>query len=464
MKKKDLTEVVNLLLSEVAQVKNLDADIVMDALKEALASAARKYLQLHKRVDVDIDSETNEVQVFLRVEVVDDYPDYDLSMTAEEVAKMDEGYMLVQDAQEFMEDARPGDFLEMEIPVENFGRQAIQTAKQFLIQRVKEAERNKVYDVYRNKVGMLVSGTVARSEKRALYVTIGQNVEAVMPENGQIRKEKLKRGSSVKAVIDEVNDSTKGGSQIILSRTSGRFLAELFKQEVPEIGEGNVDIKGVARDPGFRAKIAVVSRDNRIDPVGACVGMRGMRVQSIVRELSNERIDIVHWTDDMPTYIRRALSPANIVKMIDVTGTRRTVVIVADTDLAQAIGRNGQNIRLASQLIGRILDVYGETEWSEKSDEERQEALQPRPSDTSRESRQAAGRLEGLFRQAPVAEVSADSEKDADEEDENRVNSEETETIDGMEAMVQAGIDAQVEETLEEKDEMVPEERENPEN
>ncbi|HSQ41957.1 MAG TPA: transcription termination factor NusA [Fibrobacteraceae bacterium] len=448
MKKNELTEVIDKLLKDVAAIKNLDADLVMEALKESLASAARKFLQLQKRVDVEINSETNEVEVFLRVEVVDDYPDYDLSMTAEEVAKMDEGYMLLDDAREFNEDAQPGDLLEMEIPVENFGRQAVQTAKQFLIQKVKEAERGKVFETYRNKVGMLITGTVTRSEKKSIFVSIGKNIEAVMLESGQIRKEKLKRGVAVKAVIEEVSDSAKGGAQVILSRTSGKFLAELFRQEVPEIGEGTVEIKGVARDPGFRAKIAVLSRDNRIDPVGACVGMRGNRVQAIVRELSNERIDIVNWSEDLSTYIRRALSPANIVKMIDVAGTRRTVIIVADIDLAQAIGRNGQNVRLASILVDRVLDVFGETEWTGKSDEEKQKELAPRPSDMAREARSQKGRLEGLFRNATPSFT--------DETDEN-------EDLDGMEAVAQAGADAAVEEQDESIDPVIPTDRENSE-
>lgn len=442
MKKNELSEVVTKLLKEVATIKNLDAEMVLSALKDALSSAARKFLQLQKRVDVEIDPETSEVRVFLRVEVVDDYPDYDLSMSAEEVAAMDEGYMLLDDAREFNEDAQPGDLLEMEIPVENFGRQAVQTAKQFLIQRVKEAERSKVFEIYRNKVGMLITGSVTRTEKKSLFVSIGKNIEAVMLESGQIRKEKLKRGVPVKAVIEEVSDSAKGGAQVILSRTSGKFLAELFRQEVPEIGEGSVEIKGVSRDPGFRAKIAVASRDGRIDPVGACVGMRGNRVQTIVRELSNERIDIVNWSEDLPTYVRRALAPANIVKMIDVTGTRRTVIIVADADLAQAIGRNGQNVRLASNLVGRNLDVYGETEWAGKSDDEKQQVLTPRPTDLSRENRTRQGKLDSLFRKAPIA----------------------SEEMDGMEALEKAGIDARIEEQDEETDPVVPEDRENPEN
>ena len=445
MKKKGLSELVEVLLQEVAEFKNIDKDVVLDSLKDALSSAARRYLQLQNRVDVDIDVETGEVSVFLRVEVVDDYPEYDLDMSAEEVAELDEGYMLVQNAQRFNENAQHGDFLEMEIPIANFGRQAIQTAKQFLIQRVKEAERAQIYESYKNKVGMLITGTVMRTEKRAHYVSIGPNVEGVLLESGQIRKEKLKRGSPVKAIIESVNEASRAGSQIVLSRTCGKFLEELFRQEVPEIAEGTVEIKGTARDPGFRAKIAVLSRDSRIDPVGACVGMRGMRVQSIVRELSNERIDIVHWSEELPTYIRRALSPANVSRIFDVEGVQRSVVVVSDADLAQTIGRNGQNVRLASNLLGRTIDVFGESDWAEKTEEEKQIIIQPRSEDLRKEQKEAGKSLKELF-------------------DEENTSTSKTDELDGIEAMVQAGEDAAVEQDLEDADEMVPLDRENLEN
>lgn len=365
-------------LKSLVQDKNVEDSIVTSALKDALISAARKYLQINKKIDVDIDTETDEIRVFLRVEVVDDYPDYDTEMSAEEVEELDEGYMLVQEAQEFNEDAQPGDLLEMEVPVSAFGRQAIQTAKQFLIQRIRTAERDKIYETYRSRIGTMINGEVVRIENKNLIVSIGRQTEAVLPAKEQIAKERFHQGSSVKAVIADVTDSTKGGAQVILSRANGDFLKELFRQEVPEIYEGTVEVKGVSRDPGFRAKIAVYSRDERIDPVGSCVGMKGARVQAIVRELANERIDIVHWNPDFETYVRRSLAPANIVKFVEVSGTRRIVLVVADEDLAQAIGRNGQNVRLASQLVGRDLDVFGEKEWSEKDEETKEKILTPR--------------------------------------------------------------------------------------
>lgn len=410
-------------LKAVAQGKNVDTSVVMDSLKEALISAARKYLQLTKRIDVDIDPETNEIHVFLRVEVVDDYPDYDPEMSAEEVAKLDEGYMLLNDAWDYNEDAQPGDLLEMEVPVPAFGRQAIQTAKQFLIQKVRDAERNKVFETYRDRVGTLISGEVLRVEQnKNVIVAVGKQTEAVMPPREQIQKERWAQGNSIKAVIADVGESAKGGAQVILSRANGAFLRELFRQEVPEIYEGTVEVKGIARDPGFRAKIAVVSRDERIDPVGACVGMKGQRVQAIVRELANERIDIVHWDPDVATCVRRALSPANIIKMIDVANTRRTVIIVADEDLAQAIGRNGQNVRLASQLVGRDLDVFGEKEWADKNDDEKQKVLTPRASEGERrgatDGRGRFSTLDALFRK-DAAPGDEGSSEDAEEQTSN---------------------------------------------
>lgn len=389
---------VNLVeaLKLVVQDKNVDDAIVVESLKDALISAARKYLQINKKIDVDIDTETNEIRVFLRVEVVDDYPDYDLSMTAEEVQALDEGYMLLNEALEFNEDALPGDLLEMEVPVSAFGRQAIQTAKQFLIQRIRDAERNRVYATYRDRIGTMINGEVVRIENKNFIVSIGRQTEAVLPFKEQIGKERLNQGSSVKAVISDVTESAKGGAQVILSRANGMFLAELFRQEVPEIYEGIVEIKGVARDPGYRAKIAVYSRDERIDPVGACVGMKGSRVQAVVRELVNERIDIVHWDPDLSTFVRRALASANIVKLIEVEGTSRVVVVVTDDNLAQAIGRNGQNVKLATQLTGRDLMVFGEKEWSEKSDENKQRILASHRTEKSE--------LENLFRKETHSE------------------------------------------------------------
>lgn len=408
---------INLIeaLKAVVDVKNIDDSIVEEALKDALITAARKYLNIDKHFDVHIDKETNEISIALVVDIVDDYPDYDPSLDAATVQEMDEHYMLVEQARDVNPDVQAGDHLEMELPISAFGRQAIQTAKQFLIQHIRDAERNKIVETYRDRIGSIVNGEVLRVESRNAIVAIGRQTEAVLPFKEQLPKERFQQGSSVKAVIETVAESTKNGAQVVLSRRSEMFLYELFRQEVPEIFDGSVEIKGVVRDPGYRAKISVFAHDARIDPVGACVGMKGARVQAIVRELGNERIDIVHWDPDLITFIRHALSPANIVKYFEVPGTCRVVVIIADEDLAQAIGRNGQNVKLASRLVEHELDVFGEKEWSEKSDEERQKITSARPSEIAKASglrsenaplfkEKASGETEPPVADAPVSE------------------------------------------------------------
>ena len=408
---------INLIeaLKAVVDVKNIDDSVVEEALKDALITAARKYLNIDKHFDVHIDKETNEISIALVVDIVDDYPDYDPSLDAATVQEMDEHYMLVEQARDVNPDVQAGDHLEMELPISAFGRQAIQTAKQFLIQHIRDAERNKIVETYRDRIGSIVNGEVLRVESRNAIVSIGRQTEAVLPLKEQLPKERFQQGSSVKAVIMAVAESSKNGAQVILSRKSEMFLYELFRQEVPEIFDGSVEIKGVVRDAGYRAKISVSAHDARIDPVGACVGMKGARVQAIVRELGNERIDIVHWDPDLITFIRHALSPANIVKYFEVPGTCRVVVVIADEDLAQAIGKNGQNVTLASRLVEHDLDVFGEKEWSEKSDEERQLIMAARPKDIAKATglrsedaspfkEEASSKTEPPVADAPVSE------------------------------------------------------------
>lgn len=397
---------INLLesLGSVAEGKNIDGEIILDSLKEALITAARKYTNIQKRFEVDIDTESSEINVFLSVEVADDYPDVDETLTAEEVAVIDEGYMLLDEALEYNEDAQIGDLLEMEIPIQNFGRMAIQTAKQILMQKVRDAEKVRIIKEYEDRVGTLVDGTVQQVDRGNILVKLGKT-EAVLPPREQIRKERYRQGDPIKAFISDVADTARG-AQVILSRSNGQFLIELFKIEVPEIYDGIIEIKAVSRDPGYRAKISVLSHDERIDPVGACVGMKGNRVQSIVRELSNERIDIVPWSNDLGTFIRRAMAPAEITKMMMVPETTRVVLIVSEDDLSQAIGRNGQNIRLASQLTGRELEIYGEEQYLGFTQEERKAIEEERQGDTllspeeieaEHASNDKLSQLEGLF-------------------------------------------------------------------
>ncbi len=362
-------------LNLIAKSKNLGPEVVISTLQQSLINAAKKYLNLAKNIEAEIDKDSGEIHVYLRVNVVDDYPDVDPALTPEEVAAYDEKYMLVGEAQEYNADAIEGDYLEMEIPIENFGRAAIQSAKQILLQKVRDAERDKIFEDYQHRIGTLVSGTVQQVDRGNILVNLGKT-EGIIPLKEQIRKERYRQGDTIRAYIANVSTNTKG-PQILLSRTHPDFLAKLFELEVPEIYDAIVTIKAVSRDPGYRAKIAVTTKDDRIDPVGACVGMKGNRVQAIVRELSNERIDIIHWSDDMHSYIRRALSPANIKQISDI-GDGRVVVIVGDEDLSQAIGRGGQNVRLASKLIGRELDIYGQTEFGNMQQEEKDALFKPR--------------------------------------------------------------------------------------
>jgi transcription termination/antitermination protein NusA len=362
-------------LNLIAKTKNLGPEVVITTLQQSLMNAAKKYLNLAKNIEAEIDKDSGEIHVYLRVNVVEDYPDVDPGLTPEEVAAYDEKYMLVAEAQEYNADAIEGDYLEMEIPIENFGRAAIQSAKQILLQKVRDAERDKIFEDYQHRIGTLVSGTVQQVDRGNILVNLGKT-EGIIPLKEQIRKERYRQGDTIRAYIANVSTNTKG-PQILLSRTHPDFLAKLFELEVPEINDGIVNIKAVSRDPGYRAKIAVTTKDDRIDPVGACVGMKGNRVQAIVRELSNERIDIIHWSDDMHSYIRRALSPANIKQITDI-GDGRVVVIVGDEDLSQAIGRGGQNVRLASKLIGRELDIFGQTEYGNMGDDEKAALLKPR--------------------------------------------------------------------------------------
>jgi len=316
-------------LNLIAKSKNLGPEVVISTLQQSLINAAKKYLNLAKNIEAEIDKDSGEIHVYLRVNVVDDYPDVDPALTPEEVAAYDEKYMLVGEAAEYNADAIEGDYLEMEIPIENFGRAAIQSAKQILLQKVRDAERDKIFEDYQHRIGTLVSGTVQQVDRGNILVNLGKT-EGIIPLKEQIRKERYRQGDTIRAYIANVSTNTKG-PQILLSRTHPDFLAKLFELEVPEIYDAIVTIKAVSRDPGYRAKIAVTTKDDRIDPVGACVGMKGNRVQAIVRELSNERIDIIHWSDDMHSYIRRALSPANIKQISDI-GDGRVVVIVGDED------------------------------------------------------------------------------------------------------------------------------------
>ena len=278
--------------------------------------------------------------------------------------------MTVEEASEYYEDVEIGQQLEIPLPFEEFGRNAIATAKQILIQKVREAEREKIFNDYKDRVNHLVTGNVQQIEKSGILVNLGR-AEAIIPLREQIKKEKFRQGDRIKALILDVQNSNRG-PQISLSRSSDDFLKKLFEQEVPEIAERIIEIKAIARESGERSKVAVYSNDDRIDAVGACVGVKGVRVQNIVRELNNERIDIVPWSSEPMIFVTKALAPAKIVNVDVFPEESKMLVAVADDKLSLAIGKAGQNARLAAKLTGWKINIMSETEYEalKKSEEE----------------------------------------------------------------------------------------------
>lgn len=380
MAKKGKTEVLKAMdivtsLSAVTKEKSISMDLVLDSLKDALTTAAKKFLVIPTNVEAKVDRDKGTIEVYTRQIVVDTIEDPEMQISLE-------------DARDVDADVELGDELIQELDIDQFGRMAIQTAKQVIIQRVREAEREKIFSDYSDRVGELVTGTVQQIEKGNILVNLGRT-EALLPYREQIRKEHYRQGDNIRAAILEVKNNPKG-PQVIVSRTCPEFLARLFELEVPEIFDKTVRIIKVVRDPGHRSKIAVSTNDSRVDPVGACVGMRGNRVQAIVRELSNERIDIVNWTDELSLLVRRVFSPAEVKRVIPV-GEHKIVVVISEEDLAQAIGREGQNIRLASKMLDKEIDVFGDEEYSNMSEEDRNSLMRIKPPESFEEASAASG-------------------------------------------------------------------------
>jgi len=395
-KTNEIKEALELLAKE----KNVAIEEVFNAFKESLIAAARKCMNLHKNIEVSVDPVTEDIQVVLRVEVVEDFPDYDTNLSAKEVEKLDEQYMLVEEAREYHAEAEAGYMLEVNLPFEKFGRYAIKEARDRLKQRVNDVERNRIFEVWKNKIGTLINGVILRIEKNNVIISIGSNTEAILMNSERMSKDRWKIGQSVKAVVSGISEPSKGvGAQVTLSRVNKDFVRELFKQEIPEVYDGTIEIKGIARIPGYRAKVAVYSRDDRVDPSGACIGVKGQRVQAITRELNNERIDVVHWDPDPDIYLRRALSATNninIIKTFDVPDFNppRTVVIVGDEDVGVVIGDRGQAIRLAGQLLSKEICVFSESDWARNSEEEKEALI--RSQDPRTVTKKAS--LETLFK------------------------------------------------------------------
>lgn len=334
-------------LNEIARQKNLDRDFVIETLKQGLLQACRKKFGTSDNIVVEVEDDTGEIGIFARKKVAEEVADPALEISVEE-------------AREYLDDPKPDDEVEIIIPFEEFGRIAIQTTKQILFQRIREAEREQVYRDFSSKLGNIVSGTIQQISRGDVMVNL-DNTESILPYSEQIKGERYQQGRSVKALVIDVAKTVKG-PQVILSRSHPDFLKRLFYQEVPEIREGLVEVKGAARDPGERAKVAVYSKENRVDPVGACVGLKGARVQAVVRELSGEKIDIVLWSPDPTVYVVRALAPANQLESYPAEDENRMVVICPDDQYSLAIGKKGQNVRLAAKLTGWKIDVVAETE------------------------------------------------------------------------------------------------------
>ncbi|MDQ2106280.1 transcription termination factor NusA [Azospirillum isscasi] len=339
----------------VAREKNIDRDEVLEAMEQAIQKAGRSKYGHEHDIRARIDRKTGDIHLTRHLEVV-------------EAVENEATQVTLAYAQRRKPGAKLGDFLVDPLPPIDFGRIAAQTAKQVIVQKVRDAERKRQFNEYKDRTGEIVNGLVKRVEYGNVTVDLGR-AEAILRRDELLPREHFKNGDRVRAYIYDVREEARG-PQIFLSRTHPMFMAKLFSQEVPEIYDGIIEIKAVARDPGSRAKIAVISNDSSIDPVGACVGMRGSRVQAVVGELQGEKIDIIQWNQEPATFIVNALAPAEVAKVVMDEDNSRIEVVVPDDQLSLAIGRRGQNVRLATQLTGWDIDILTEQEESERRSEE----------------------------------------------------------------------------------------------
>lgn len=349
-----------LVVDVVSNEKAVDKEIIFEAIEAALATATRKKHGGDIDVRISIDRKTGDYQGFRRWLVVDDEdPEFESP----------EKQRLLSYARQEYPDIEVGEYIEEPIDAADFGRIAAQVAKQVIVQKVREAERRQVVEAYEARVGELVMGVVKRTDRRGVYLDLGGNAEAFIRREDMISRENVRPGERLRGYLKEVRHEPRG-PQLFISRTAPEFLIELFKLEVPEVGQGLIDIMSAARDPGLRAKIAVRSNDPRLDPVGACVGMRGSRVQSVSNELAGERIDIVLWNENPAQFVINAMSPAEVVSIVVDEDRHSMDIAVTEDKLSQAIGRGGQNVKLASQLTGWELNVMSEQQAEEKTEQE----------------------------------------------------------------------------------------------
>lgn len=354
-----MSKEILLVVESVSNEKGVSEEIIFDALEVALATATKKRYSEESDIRVAIDRETGLYDSFRRWTV----------LTEDEELVFPDAQMTVAQAVEQQADLVAGAVYEIPIESVEFGRIAAQTAKQVIVQKVREAERAQVVEAYRDRIGELLNGQVKKVTREAVIVDLGNNAEAILPREEWVPRETFRIGDRLRALLKEVRPEARG-PQLAMTRTSSHVLTELFKIEVPEVADGVIEILAAARDPGSRAKIAVKTNDGRIDPVGACVGMRGSRVQAVSGELGNERIDIVLWDDNIAQLAINAMAPAEVVSIVVDEETHSMDIAVSEDNLAQAIGRGGQNVKLASELTGWILNIMTEEEAAEKQEQE----------------------------------------------------------------------------------------------
>ncbi|MFA7632931.1 MAG: transcription termination factor NusA [Thiohalomonadaceae bacterium] len=352
-----------MVVDAVSNEKGVGKEIIFEALEAALATATKKRYGAEVDIRVSIDRQTGNYETFRRWLVVDDSEGLPLESPTREYT--------LSAAREDDANIQPGDYIEEEVESISFGRIAAQTAKQVIVQKVREAERAQVVEQYKGRVGELINGVVKRLERGNVILDMGNNIEAIISREHMIQREAIRPGDRVRGYLYAVQSEPRG-PQLFVSRTMPELLLKLFELEVREVGERLIEIKAAARDPGSRAKIAVKSNDQRIDPVGACVGMRGSRVQTVTNELNGERVDIILWNDNPAQFVINAMSPAEVVSIVMDEESHTMDIAVDEAQLAQAIGRNGQNVRLATELTGWNLNVMSESQAEEKSEEETQ--------------------------------------------------------------------------------------------
>jgi N utilization substance protein A len=343
-------------MAQIAREKSVDKATVIDTLVAGLLSAGRKRFGQDAKLDVAFEDASGRILMKLTRTVVEDAEDPGLEIDLAEAQAIDEKAAIGQE-------------MTTELTLEDLGRNAISAAKQVLVQKVREAERERIYEDYHERVGEMVRGTVQQVDRGNIYVKVERS-EAILPPREQIARDRFHQGDHIKAYIIAVDKAARG-PQVVLSRTHPEFLRRLFEAEVPEVAEKIIEIKGISREPGSRAKISVISNDDKIDPVGACVGIKGSRVQAIVRELGGEKIDIVPWSADPVVFVTRALSPAKVIEAQVVEAEQKVLVTVADDQLSLAIGKGGQNARLAARLTGWKIDLISKTERERQRDFER---------------------------------------------------------------------------------------------